>query len=100
LAHYRHSRENGNPVFLNGSLLSQGRRLDSGFRRSDGFLSFYETIINDGLVKGPVCHPEPCPGLVSWVVSGSLKFLILLDAESILKQVQHKVQKHDIFPGF
>ena len=41
-----HPRENGNPVFFNGSLLSQGRRLDSGFHRSDdGFLSFYGTII-------------------------------------------------------
>jgi hypothetical protein len=44
-------RENGNPVFLNGSLLSQGHRLDSGFLRSDVFLSFYETISYDTLVK-------------------------------------------------
>jgi hypothetical protein len=27
-------RENGNPVFLNGSLLSQGHRLDSGWSLS------------------------------------------------------------------
>jgi hypothetical protein len=41
--------------------------------------------------KRPICHPE--------LVSGSSKFSILLDAESILKRVQHKVQ-HDIFFGF
>ena len=41
----RVSRENGNPVPLYGSLLSQGQRLDSGFCRSDGFWTFDETII-------------------------------------------------------
>jgi hypothetical protein len=39
-----------------------------------------------------MCHPEP--------VSGSHKSLIVLDAESILKQVQDRVQRHDIFSGF
>jgi hypothetical protein len=41
--------------------------------------------------KVPICHPE--------LVSGSRKFMILLDAETILSQAQHKVQ-HDIFCGF
>ena len=40
----RVSRENGNPVPLYSSLLSQGQRLDSGFRRSDGFRTFYGFI--------------------------------------------------------
>ena len=39
----------------------------------------------------PFCHPE--------LGSGSHKYLILLDAETILNQVQHKVQ-HDIFDHF
>jgi len=43
----RVSRENGNPVPLYGSLLSQGQRLDSGFCRSDGFWTFYETIMSE-----------------------------------------------------
>jgi len=38
------------------------------------------------------CHPKPCPELVSWVVSESHNPLILLDAEPILSQAQHKVQ--------
>jgi hypothetical protein len=41
--------------------------------------------------KVQICHPE--------LVSGSRNSLILLDAETILKRVQHKVQ-HDIFFNF
>jgi hypothetical protein len=37
------------------------------------------------------CHPE--------FISGSHNHLILLDAETILKQVQHRAQ-HDIFHHF
>jgi len=43
------------------------------------------------------CHPEPGPEFISGSsISGSPKSLDLLDAEPILNQVQHKVQKHDI----
>jgi hypothetical protein len=62
----------------------------------------YEKIydfIYDGLVKVAICHPEPGPEFNSGsTISGSRNLLILLDAEPILNQVQHKV--HDIFPVF
>ena len=51
----RVSRENGNPVPLYSSLLSQGQRLDSGFRRSDGFRTFY------GFIKIGIRNLTPSP---------------------------------------
>jgi len=39
------------------------------------------------------CHPEPCPELVSWVVSGSQMALFY----EMLNQVQHDTGKGNLF---
>ena len=47
-----------------------------------------------------ICYPEPDPEFNSGsTISEPGKSLILLDAESMLNRVQHKVQ-HDIFSVF
>jgi len=38
------------------------------------------------------CHPEPCPELVSWVVSGSQMALFC----EMLNQVQHDTRKRNL----
>ena len=60
---------------------------------------FYEVrselmrLIRISVTKIPYCHPE--------LVSGSLNTLLYIDSETILKQIQHRIQNDIIgFSGF
>jgi hypothetical protein len=48
-----------------------------------------QRVYEDSALREYNSHPEPCPELVSWVVSGSG---YNIDSETILKRAQHKVQ--------